>query len=468
MDDGGSGHHACQENDPAAAGAFREDGTVPVVMAAADAMLMTALVLLAVIVRRELTVWYPILLHPGTILGLGGSILLIPAGCWIAGLYPGYGLSEVDRLRGRCIVSVAVFGLMISFDYLAQGGQWSRGVLVIAAILWLLVSPLCDGWVRERLQRGGRWGMPVLVCGPAARRSAVVADLRRNPGRGYVPVAAADWPVDPVHLPGVKAVVLADPGDGSTLGSALDDLPCSRVILLPDFGTPQSQWVSVREVGSLLGLEMRRNLLVPANRAVKRAIDLLLAGLLAVPAVPVIAVCAVLVKIISPGPAFYYQCRDGCDGRVFRMWKIRTMVVDADQRLEQAISRSQTLGAEWRRHMKLRSDPRVLPGIGRFLRRWSLDELPQLWNVIAGDMSMSGPRPLPSYHLKTLPKDICRLRQKVRPGITGLVQISGRGSLTIEEQDIADVYYIRNWSLWLDAYIFMKTVQEIITGRGAY
>jgi len=118
--------------------------------------------------------------------------------------------------------------------------------------------------------------------------------------------------------------------------------------------------------------------------------------------------------------------------------------------------------------MKLRVDPRIIPGIGHFLRRWSIDELPQLWNVILGDMSISGPRPLPCYHLDALTKDTCKLRRKVRPGITGLSQISGRSSLLLEENSLLDTYYVRNWSLWLDLHIISRTIRAIVRGRGAY
>jgi lipopolysaccharide/colanic/teichoic acid biosynthesis glycosyltransferase len=253
-----------------------------------------------------------------------------------------------------------------------------------------------------------------------------------------------------------------------SLGPILDDLPFSKIIILPDFGNPQSQWVSVREVGSNLGLEMRRNLLISSNMLLKRAMDLCLAVMLAVPALPIVAVCGFLVKLASPGPVFYYQSREGLDGRTFRLWKIRTMVVGADQQLETVIGQSADLGQEWQRRMKLRVDPRIIPGVGHFLRRWSLDELPQLWNVILGDMSISGPRPLPCYHLDALTKDTCKLRRKVRPGITGLSQVSGRSSLLLEENSILDTYYVRNWSLWLDLHIITRTIRAIVRGQGAY
>jgi lipopolysaccharide/colanic/teichoic acid biosynthesis glycosyltransferase len=118
--------------------------------------------------------------------------------------------------------------------------------------------------------------------------------------------------------------------------------------------------------------------------------------------------------------------------------------------------------------MKLREDPRIIPRIGHFLRRFSIDELPQLWNVLRGEMSLIGPRPLPDYHLAALDQAGTDLRRHVRPGMTGLSQVSGRSSRSLEEQQHLDGYYVRNWSLWLDLHILARTVLAVVRGRGAW
>jgi lipopolysaccharide/colanic/teichoic acid biosynthesis glycosyltransferase len=118
--------------------------------------------------------------------------------------------------------------------------------------------------------------------------------------------------------------------------------------------------------------------------------------------------------------------------------------------------------------MKLRDDPRIIPRIGQFLRRFSVDELPQLWNVLRGEMSLIGPRPLPDYHLAALDRAGADLRRHVRPGMTGLSQVSGRSSRSLEEQQHLDGYYVRNWSLWLDLHILARTVLAVVRGRGAW
>jgi lipopolysaccharide/colanic/teichoic acid biosynthesis glycosyltransferase len=144
------------------------------------------------------------------------------------------------------------------------------------------------------------------------------------------------------------------------------------------------------------------------------------------------------------------------------------MHVDADARLIEILRRNPKLRQQWERSAKLMEDPRLIPVVGRFLRRWSLDELPQLWNVIIGEMSLVGPRPFPDYHLARLSPECKSLRRAVRPGLTGLWQVTVRSNGRIEDQERLDSYYIRNWSVWLDLYILAKTGAAVLMARGAY
>lgn len=437
------------------------------VLAAGDMLIIEAAVALATLLRQMLTGWFPIGLDPRVLLGVHVAVLLLPLGFAMAGLYPGYGRTSVERLRLRVTVTALCFGAMLLFDYLAQNGLWSRGIVLATATITLMALPVWDGVARGAMVRRGLWGSPAVVLGPADRRVAVVRALIDHPELGWIPVVEGPLPgpgAPPVRGVAVAIVVLPSSGEPTVP----DDLPYRRVMLLPALGDVQSLWVTVRDMGTHLGLEMRRNLLIPANRTVKRLCDILLSGVALLVAAPVIAVFAVLVKIVSPGPAFFVQVREGSMGRPFRMWKLRTMVPDADARLGSLLSASPTASGEWSRHMKLRSDPRVIPVVGRLMRRFSIDELPQLWNVIRGDMSVVGPRPLPDYHLAALAPAVYALRQQVRPGITGLWQVSGRSSRLLTEQQHLDAYYVRNWSFWLDLHILARTVVEVVKGRGAW
>jgi lipopolysaccharide/colanic/teichoic acid biosynthesis glycosyltransferase len=160
--------------------------------------------------------------------------------------------------------------------------------------------------------------------------------------------------------------------------------------------------------------------------------------------------------------------REGFDGKPIAVWKLRTMYADGDRILESWFETHPEDRAHWLRHFKLRHDPRVLPVIGTLLRRTSLDELPQLWSVLRGEMSLVGPRPLPDYHLRQFTSEFRVLRTRVLPGLTGLWQVSARGDADLALHQELDTFYIRNWSPWLDLYILARTFSAVILARGAY
>jgi Undecaprenyl-phosphate galactose phosphotransferase WbaP len=175
---------------------------------------------------------------------------------------------------------------------------------------------------------------------------------------------------------------------------------------------------------------------------------------------------AILIKLSSAGPVFYGQRRCGLAGEPFTAWKFRSMVANANQVLEQHLASDPGLREEWRRSHKLRSDPRITR-LGLILRRTSLDELPQLWNVLCGQMSLVGPRPIVTEEIPRYGDGI-GLYKKVRPGLTGLWQVSGRNNVSYEQRVNFDLYYVRNWSLWLDVYVLARTVKVVLLGDGAF
>jgi undecaprenyl-phosphate galactose phosphotransferase len=189
-----------------------------------------------------------------------------------------------------------------------------------------------------------------------------------------------------------------------------------------------------------------------------------LAGLVVI--LPVMAAIAILIRLDSPGPAIFKHRRVGRHGRSFPCYKFRTMVPNAQELLAQYLASDPAIRAEWERDFKLKDDPRV-SRIGKFLRATSLDELPQLFNVLRGEMSLVGPRPIVTGEVEKY-GDYIHDYYLVRPGITGLWQVSGRSDTSYDERVRLDSWYVRNWTPWLDVVLLMKTVGVVLKGRGAY
>jgi len=211
---------------------------------------------------------------------------------------------------------------------------------------------------------------------------------------------------------------------------------------------------------------VRSALFRPSSRVMKRLFDIVAALALAIPAIPLAAVIALAILLETRGPVFFTHTRLGKVRRPFRLWKFRSMRADADEVLGRCLARHPELSAEWRQNHKLKNDPRMTR-VGRWLRRSSLDELPQLWNVLGGAMSMIGPRPIV---WEEIPKYGSALRQyeRVQPGLTGLWQVSGRADLSYRRRIDLDTEYIRRWSLALDLKILLRTVLVVLRGHGAY
>ena len=209
-----------------------------------------------------------------------------------------------------------------------------------------------------------------------------------------------------------------------------------------------------------------KSLLNARSRRIKRAFDLLLASLLLVMALPFALVIALAIVLETRGPVFFSHQRIGRHRRRFRLWKFRSMVADSDLVLSRYLERNPTLLAEWRATRKLKIDPRVTR-VGRLLRRSSLDELPQFWNVLRGDMSMVGPRPIVEEETAKYGPAL-DLYLQVKPGLTGLWQVSGRNDTSYRQRTALDSAYIQNWTLWTDFAVLLKTVRVVLYGHGAY
>lgn len=199
---------------------------------------------------------------------------------------------------------------------------------------------------------------------------------------------------------------------------------------------------------------------------VKRVMDLAMAFPVLILTSPLLMVIYALLKVFDPGPALFTQQRIGRDGQIFLVYKFRTMRVDAAERLEHLLATDPRAAAEWAEFQKLRNDPRVTL-LGRILRKSSLDELPQLLNIMRGEMSVIGPRPVTAAEMQRYGADV-PFYTAARPGVLGLWQVKGRNSLTYTQRVAYDVEYVKTWSVWLDIKITLMAIPVVLLGKGAY
>ena len=424
---------------------------------------------------------------------VGTGWVVIPMyllGTSLARLLPGWGLGVVEELRRVTIVLVGAFLLTLAGMWLANtnvvgGGAASRLTLVLTFGLAVPLVPFARALTKASLIRRDLWGVEAVIYGAGQAGSKIVRQLQEERGLGYIPSAVFDdddrrWGdyLDTVPIvgstdnvaPEAAVAFLALPGvDAQRQAELLEGpLSCYRtVVVIPDLVDAPSLWVRTRDFAGILGLEVASTLTRPLPKALKRAFDLAVVLLLAPLWAPVVGLAMALIWFEDRSRPFYAQRRVGRDGEPFEALKLRTMVTDAESVLQAALDADPALRDEWEITFKLENDPRITR-VGALLRRTSLDELPQLINVLRGEMSLVGPRPLPAYHHGELPVRVREIRERVRPGITGLWQVSGRSDSGNVGMERWDPYYVRNWSLWLDAVILVRTVRVVFKGSGAY
>ena len=419
----------------------------------------------------------------------GWSVLLVLAWWGVAfgaRLLPSWGMGPVEELRRTTLLLGGVFGGMAVALFLSKEGQEvSRLVLLVTFLLSTVLVPAVRMQVKRALVKAGVWGVPTVIYGNPETCASIVNALRAEKGFGYVPVGifADDSQPWRDHVEGVRVLgglrqttprasvaILALPGLAREQMVELLDGPLAlyrHVLIIPNLFEVQSLWVHARDLGGILGLEISRNLLDPLARWTKRALELVAVLATACFWMPLCALVALVVWLEDRANPLFLQERVGEDGRLFKTWKFRTMVPHAERVLKERLDADPTLRAEWETCFKLKRDPRITR-VGNLLRRTSLDELPQLVNVLRGEMSLVGPRPLPGYHQDELPARVRALRERVRPGMTGLWQVSGRSQAGTPGMEKWDSYYVRNWSVWLDVVVLVRTVRAVTRGYGAY
>jgi Undecaprenyl-phosphate galactose phosphotransferase WbaP len=237
-------------------------------------------------------------------------------------------------------------------------------------------------------------------------------------------------------------------------------------VLIPDFFSLNNIWMAVRDFDGILGFATSHRLNMYWNVASKRFLDLLLVSIGGLILLPFLLLISLAIKISSRGPVLYAHRRLGLNGKYFNAYKFRSMEINAEKKLESVLDEDPRLRDEWETTHKLKDDPRVTK-IGKILRRTSFDEWPQLINILKGEMSLVGPRPVTDPEIQKYGENALRVLT-VKPGLTGLWQVSGRSDTDYAERVSYDLYYIQSWSVWLDLWILYRTPGAILNGKGAY
>ncbi|HEY0786341.1 MAG TPA: undecaprenyl-phosphate galactose phosphotransferase WbaP [Acidobacteriaceae bacterium] len=441
---------------------------------------------LAVIVRYLFHAEY----SPGDWLTFAPSVVIFLVVFALAGLYPGLAISPIEEFRRILRASSVVFLLIIGTAFfLREGLMSSRIVFVLAWIFTIVLVPVSRRTVRGWCSLQPWWGIPTVIMGERAASTMMLNMLEGHPRIGLRPVALLIENSTADDSPITSSVFAGDLSHASALGRghgncyAVIAMPSRgseqikrvfneyadqyrRVLIIPDLFGMTSLAVSAKDICGILALEVEQKLTRKLPQLTKRAFDLGVCMTVLLVLSPVLVLLYLAVRLTSRGPVFYGQQRIGRNERPFLVWKFRSMVADADSVLEAHLAADPALRAEWDRDHKLRRDPRVT-AIGRLLRKSSMDELPQLWNVICGEMSLVGPRPIVHSEIEKYGQ-IFRQYRRVIPGITGLWQVSGRNNTTYEFRTQVDDYYVRNWSVSLDLYILFRTLKTVCLTEGAY
>jgi len=443
----------------------------------------------------------------GSLSTVTGATMVPLVAVWLGlrtllGLYPGYGLDSVEELRRHTYSVLATLAILAILAVGFQVGSLLSRLLLMSFFLGVLVlAPFTRYFVKGGLKEVGLWGRPVMIFGSGQNEGRVrghVATLLQGKWElGYDPVAvfnchltrlaptrpdtikqsheSSPWEetlanaADLARRQGVDTAVLAMPHTrreqlAEIIGLA--SIGFRHVLVIPNLNGITNSAVVARDLAGTFAVEIKCNLLNPWALRAKRMTDVVATMVGGVVVLPLILVLALLVYLESGAPVFYADRRMGQNGKLFSCVKFRTMVPDAEAALRRILEEDTELREEYATYHKLRDDPRV-SRVGRFLRRTSLDELPQLWNVLRGEMSLVGPRPYLPRESKEIGDTQAEIL-RVPPGITGPWQVAGRNLTSFSERVQMDAVYIRDWSMWLDAVVLARTARVLLLNRGAY
>ncbi len=395
------------------------------------------------------------------------------------------------RLWKAILLASAVMLALVTLG--KMGHRISRLVLLFSSMLSFFTFPFCRFLTKYFFYVFGLFQERAVILGAGQAGQAVAKGFKRDKcydykivgflddfKTGFVQVDGEKYPVlgkiedlaSIVSKEGIKTAVLAMP---SLKGAKIKEIftnarkQVAEVLVVPElFGisllNSELDYLFYEEI---FLLHTKNNLASPLNRAIKRVFDLVLSSVICVLTLPIMAIIAILIKLTSPGPVIFTQWRIGQNGKPFKIYKFRSMYQDAEERLNEILENDPKLKELYDKIRKIPDDPRITP-IGKFLRKTSLDELPQIFNVLKGEMSLVGPRPVVEEELKRYYKEDAQYYLMVKPGVAGLWQVSGRSDTSYEFRKRLDAWYVQNWCLWLDIVLLLQTIKVVLKGEGAY
>jgi len=419
---------------------------------------------------------------PLIFLGMGFVVLIF----YFNDLYPGYGKTAVKEIEKTSKLLTLIFVFLGGTTYFLNAyEQFPRSIFILSWVFSIIFIPLLRFFIRNRILKYSLYGIPVLFVTDGTNSNSILNALENCRRMGWNPLAVYSLDPDILHsdhfsIPLIPswnqfldlkkkyrvniAIFSAQHNQENMQKLRKISEEFNVVTLMIPYYNLGSLWVQPRDLEGHLGLEITYHLLDGGSKYIKRLIDIMGSIILLFLLSPLLIVLSVMIAIESSGPVFFLQERLGKNNKNYYAVKFRSMVINAEEELKTYLVNHPEAKREFEKYHKLSNDPRILK-VGRFLRKYSLDELPQLWNVLRGDMSLIGPRAYMTTEIDEI-GDFSEIILRVLPGMSGWWQVMGRHNTTFENRLKMDEYYISNWSLWLDLYIFYKTFWVVLGGTG--
>lgn len=412
------------------------------------------------------------------------------------GLYPGIMNMPAEEVKQYCGCTFFAFLAIVVTLYISNLNDIKYVRFIIkdstnyAICIAFLVSfpfatiflPFVRHFAKRFFSNFNWWGVPVVIYTSDNNAEEVISKLTNNKYLGYFPAVIIDssatkssmyngipyFPNNDINIfnvikkHNIKCAIISDYKDD--MSKIMSTYRYTISISKNQSNSTTTQ--QLKDIAGITGFASTHNLTFKSNLIIKRLLDIFIILFFCPILIPLMLILCILTKLTSKGPIFYGHKRVGKNGKEFKCWKFRSMCIDADKRLEKILAENPQMREQWEKERKFENDPRVTK-FGKFLRKTSLDELPQLFNVLIGQMSLVGPRPVTAGELEKYEESRDYVLS-VLPGITGMWQTSGRSETVYEERILLDSYYIQNWSIWLDLWILIKTIWVVLDKKGAY